>query len=522
MMCVTPIEGVDSASAKSPRLRSGLLKRLTLTTTGPFFREGKPNLIEERAIVRLPTLYSLSTGRCGPSKTFRSRRRHLSRMSRSGTFLLLLLFTAGYGCSRGEVVAPKVGTPILISDVHHLAMIPASVVPSGDGGFIAVGTTLGSKSAWAVKVNAVGNVLWKYSRALDPLDKYIYPPAYGPREPTPSIEYRGAAPMQDGTTYLCGSLVHNTNTIQPAMLTHIGKRGEFLDDVFLSPKDEDRPMLYWVGNCIRWGDQVVVVGGSLEPGGSRFWVFAVDKMGRRRWEARFAPLPPEDRPRAEISPDQWRRTRYGQQALDAWHGRVFIAVSPDNKALEFLASDGVNSELDSVTPEGIILQITAMFGPSYMLQEIKPTTNVILYAFSENPHVHPVIKTYDKQLNPISNDSLTAHALAGLKSLDGGFVLPDRSLALFGTSNGFGRLVTAGFTHIDAKLEDEAHTRIEVPGAELGKPGVAATLASTAGTFLVAVPVDNLSSGSSSLFRKSPGAYRNLSPGLALFFVNIK
>src|SRR5580658_1656334 len=91
---------------------------------------------------------------------------------------------------------------------------PMVVVPTTDGGLFVAGR--GGTAAWAAKTDTNGKVIWQYSTFA--MNGNFYP------------EYRGAVPMPDGSTFLCGYKPSSPDTYAPGLVTHLDAQGRVINE----------------------------------------------------------------------------------------------------------------------------------------------------------------------------------------------------------------------------------------------------------------------------------------------------
>ncbi len=422
---------------------------------------------------------------------------------------LAITFAAG-ACANRDLSEPVIRRSTFIAGPGGVAMDPSSATLAPDGGFVVTGVS-GPASTWAMKIDSNGNSLWRYDRPLDGEYRTAYSnPTLRSRIPPPT-KYSGVVGMPDGSTFLCGSLSVAARQGQSAVLTHLGKSGEYLGETHLTPKGLPGPGVYTMGRCFMWGDELVVVGGCLDRGGSTFWIFALDQMGKLKWERRFAPLPPSQRSEAAAGAND--QDRIAQQELMPWASTISVASTPSGAVMDILTSDRSNSELDAIDRDGQLVARRALFRSALLLPSREPRNDVTIQDFPK-ANRGAEIEILDSRFEAINTRPLRVRQL---QYILGGYRLNDDSLFLFGGARGMGLIVPPAVAHVSQDLRSEKHAAVEVPGAMLGVNGVVAEPASMSQEYLIAVPVAK----TTSMFH-SPGNTVAVRPGMGIFLLDIK
>ena len=148
---------------------------------------------------------------------------------------------------------------------------PSAIVSTSDGGFIITGLSSGQTAAWATRVNAQGEVLWRY------LDTRIE----NHRTRSQSV-FTGAVMLPDNSVLLCGSKILATG--QVGFLTRIDASGSVKDQRNLYPKGDEK--LNWVrfDRCIPWSDGIALVGTVAGEPKAVGWLIKLDAHGELQWE----------------------------------------------------------------------------------------------------------------------------------------------------------------------------------------------------------------------------------------------
>jgi hypothetical protein len=148
---------------------------------------------------------------------------------------------------------------------------PSAIISTSDGGFVITGLSNGQTAAWATRVNAQGEVLWRY------LDTRIE----NPRGRSQSV-FKGAVMLPDDSVLLCGSKILSTG--QVGLLTRIDASGSVKEQKNLYPKADEK--LHWArfDRCIPWSDGIALVGTVAGEPKAVGWLIKLDARGQQQWE----------------------------------------------------------------------------------------------------------------------------------------------------------------------------------------------------------------------------------------------
>lgn len=166
------------------------------------------------------------------------------------------------------------------------AIFPSAIIRTKDGGYVVTGS-IGSALAWATRVDAKGQLQWRYQ---------IHPGQPG------GSNFEGAVTLSDDSTLLCGwktiSVSGGTNEVGD--LTHINKDGKVLSERVIRPQEPGEFSIANLHGCLPWGDGFALIGYT-----SRFsdspdhpprkmehfhWIMALDASGNIKWE-KLIPTP---------------------------------------------------------------------------------------------------------------------------------------------------------------------------------------------------------------------------------------
>jgi hypothetical protein len=188
----------------------------------------------------------------------------------------------------GDIV---VGREVILKDEVYGAYViqPNAITRTRDGGYVIAGRIFANQSAWAVRTDPQGKVLWRH----DTLIRDKLPIGQG-------AEFTGATEMDDGSFLLCGNMPSASSS--PALLVHLDAAGQGISEELVSPKDRDGAEVFSarIDQCLRWGDGAVIIGRvrlafpPVPPSPRRdskgyYWVLKVDPKGDIVWERLIPP-----------------------------------------------------------------------------------------------------------------------------------------------------------------------------------------------------------------------------------------
>jgi len=305
---------------------------------------------------------------------------------------------------------------------------PKAMALTRDNGFIVAGS-LGSeaqrKSAWAVKTDSKGNVMWRYvtSRKDNPV--------YGQPSFIQSPVFNALAVMPDDSVFLCGFMPGIEHSF--GLLTHLDKNGKVLNEQLLRHEAVIRGN---ISSCASGSGGLVTIGKvatfqhteatKTEPGSvlqnNFYWILSFDTSGKTKWE-KLLPISKQLGTVDRISPIQ--------MAADG--SFVFVAQRIDD------------SEIVSVKPDGDIAArhfLNGLFTILLPTQEQAPTDIQLLSIFTGK--LTRITFSHDLQ----ETGRATEEHEDGVVHL--AYRMPDQSLMLFGSKpNSRGGENYAWVMHID-------------------------------------------------------------------------
>lgn len=178
------------------------------------------------------------------------------------------------GChwSPSEAVHLDADTPI---SEEGRPVLADSIISTVNGGYLILGATNGSDTAWATRVGADGATSWEYR--------------YGPSKDswtttnftTNQFESRfyGAVALQDESVILCGIERRNRDSI--AFIVHLDAHGKALKSRNLAHSEQG---LLNELKCVNWGGGVALVGNLARASGPIGWLVKLNSDGEQLWE----------------------------------------------------------------------------------------------------------------------------------------------------------------------------------------------------------------------------------------------
>jgi hypothetical protein len=156
------------------------------------------------------------------------------------------------------------------------------IIAAGEGQFVIAGSSPSSRQAWAVKADDSGGVRWQYRTDFQNRGHSAGAPSFS-----------GAVSMDDGTTFLCGTLQFEDGA--QAILTQLDAAGHPLSEhTFLPRNPPAGGTAAYIDDCARSGNYVVTIG-TLRTGVLRenakfwsihswYWVNLFDENANLKWE----------------------------------------------------------------------------------------------------------------------------------------------------------------------------------------------------------------------------------------------
>lgn len=198
-------------------------------------------------------------------------------------FILLIGFTMSTLISTAEAAEHiKVIKEILLE--VGLPASPSVVIQTKDGGYVVAGN-IATQFAWATRVDAKGNMQWRYEAPLS-----LQLPQRS------KATFTSAVTLRNDTTLLCGwKEVREEDRVNiVGVLTNIDKTGKVLSNREIRPQETGDFALSYLLGCQPWGDGFALFGYSTLVSGDpqrrpreteNFqWILALDSAGEIKWE----------------------------------------------------------------------------------------------------------------------------------------------------------------------------------------------------------------------------------------------
>jgi hypothetical protein len=151
---------------------------------------------------------------------------------------------------------------------------PTSITRTANGNFLITGV---SGAAWAVAVGMDDKILWKYDEPIDSTVRTI-----------DQSEFSGTVILGNGNILLCGNTtVRNPVSVRDnrlGLVTILGPRGELVETRRLYPNGDKKYFWSGFGQCLRWNDGILLVGGTSDDVHGFSWFMKLDKNGTKEWE----------------------------------------------------------------------------------------------------------------------------------------------------------------------------------------------------------------------------------------------
>lgn len=209
---------------------------------------------------------------------------------------ILGLLVALYGLT-ALAETPVIAEPTIVREaILEKGRSPDAMVieRANDGGYVIAGRIRQTKSAWATKTNAAGDVVWRYLLGSE------VEPSLAAARPV----FTGAAGTDDAGTLLCGSMGadQSGNVIVDGVVVVLDSEGKLVNkQVVAPPPSGEIAHLAYFKKCARWGDGFVAVGDVsryFETGQPQrrqelyHWIVEFDRTGAVRWQRLIQPKLP--------------------------------------------------------------------------------------------------------------------------------------------------------------------------------------------------------------------------------------
>jgi hypothetical protein len=406
-----------------------------------------------------------------------------------------------------NLLKPVLELEVLLKTEREAVMQPFVMAQADDGGFIIAGSMSATKQGWAAKTDAKGAVLWNYFVDLRDEDKAAFA-----RQLIVNAEFRGTAPLPDGSVYLCGSMPRPPGTYSPGLLTHLDAKGRVLSERLIFPEQKTERGVAHFYDCVRWEDGVAILGDivgwvrdpeqSTEKGPrpnykrlSLYWLLVLDAAGNVKWER-------------QIPTNDGRSANPGEMGLMA-----------DGSSLVFSSYSGLNTEVVRVSASGEVQARKQLPNSGFKLvHSVVPDGIIqILRSFSSKGPVGLTAITLDERLEEVGRTQGQPTAYAARVA----YRMPDHALVLFGSAvHSVGERYTSQIAYVDPTLQHEQ--RLDLPRNNISDGGSiwAAAPAQDVGHFVIATTA--YAHGLDINHPERFGALPDFKRGAALNFVKLK
>jgi hypothetical protein len=195
-----------------------------------------------------------------------------------GLKFLATIFIATLMSAHAHATEISLVRQVILRDKTGLVLQPNVIVRAGNDDFVVAGSIPGAQEAWATKIDAQGKPIWRYVTGVR--DSGL--------APGDVPEFRGAAVMKDGSTFLCGYMPTPAGKYLPALLTHLDAAGHTINESLLKPSNSAEHGLSYLDDCVPWKNGVAMLGHVIHFVGGQtrnlYWTLALDQRGHLLWE----------------------------------------------------------------------------------------------------------------------------------------------------------------------------------------------------------------------------------------------
>jgi hypothetical protein len=295
---------------------------------------------------------------------------------------------------------------------------PHVITRTPDGTFVIAGVR---GIAWAVGVNTEGNTIWKFEEPVDVNVKTVY-----------QSDFKDAVPLDNGNILLCGQITTPEHIL--ALMTILDSRGQVAEQHHWLPEQDHGFFSSSFRQCLRWGDGFAMLGDAVNGREGYLWFVKLDKHGTKEWELLNTELA-------------------GSRAVEASDNR-FVLETVISGAEETRVFQ-VNQNLDVMARRSI------KSSGSRILRPIEKQHTIKLLTYHGKGQ--PILYTLNGDLQDIE----TAKPIPQIVIDPGcGYVLPDKSLALFGYVQRGGGAFTAPYTAAVARIDGDGSVNMRILGPD--------------------------------------------------------
>jgi len=308
------------------------------------------------------------------------RRRLRRSIVRIGTVCVAGVLATSCGSHGRSITLDR---EIFFSDVNPRV---DAIARTREGGFVVTGIGV---AAWVIATDSQGKRLWQFNDPFDDKDPTI-------SQSVPQTEFRGAVPMANGNTLLCGGKYKSGGTDN--LLAILDRKGRLIERRVEVPNDDPRFKYSNFYQCFPWRDGILLLGNANDGRLGYIWLVELDGSGAKRRQALMDNVP-------AVAVD----TVIGPSfVFTAWNSPDDFRVIRTNEKGETIARRVIAGEF--------IVQLRSMAESSQ--------TSIIIYGAGRAR-----LYTLDERLQ----DAQPPREITNFDVLAGcGYVLADASIALFG------------------------------------------------------------------------------------------
>jgi hypothetical protein len=342
-----------------------------------------------------------------------SNSRRLLRIT--GWQLLQLFALVAFQVSSQATAADHINVTREVIIENSAGITPETIVRTHDGGYVVAGYTI---RAWAARLDGAGNVLWRFARSNAPNSKSYF---------------HGAAMLPDDSMILCGEVkTDNSDGLHIfGLLTHIDKLGHVVSERLVSPNDGKAHGSTYLRRCMPFEGGVVALGTTSSPvweTPNPGWLVGLDAKGNAKWEKQVPELGGLAQPVVTMTD----------------HSFASHTTSMPSEPGAISAN-----RISTIDVNGALKATRIISNWSFPVQSISDDRSIHLLT-SDGRGVSS-FETLNDTLTTISQTRLALDLLTPTRA----YVLPDRSLMLFGYQESGSNSYTASMEWINPELAEK-------------------------------------------------------------------
>jgi hypothetical protein len=332
---------------------------------------------------------------------------------------------------------------------------PTTLIRTRDGGYIILASGFKTRGeASATRVNRDGAVQWRH---------VVAGPTPGSTE---GAAYAGAMSLPDDSVILCGHqwVGSGSSARQAGLITVLNKGGETISETALLPRNDTQYRGSNLVNCISDGDGAIMLGATSQVWGEiprhnqNFgWMLGVDLTGKVQWEKLTS------------------ETEGTGKLLTLGNGALIVSTNgprPEPPTEELSSTKLTRLNINHEATEQRLEPGNMMF--------VNPVIPDQYIRFMLTKPANASLTTWNEQLQDEKKLSGAAVTIAARKA----YVLPDGSLALFGSDRVERNAGSASIQWLSAELNKEERVLFQpvfgspriIDAVPTGKSGEFATI----------------------------------------------